>query len=244
MKSTDLEISEPGWKNLYRIGGIATLIMMVFFLADTALFFLLGPYPDSSQGWFDLLRDNRPAGLLLLSIPTLFGAMLYYLTFLCLYNILRKDHAGFAALAALAAFVGLTILIVIHPAYSIVQLSNQYAAAAEETRRAALVSAAQMKMAEAGAGLNIGGFLLEGAAVIFSILMLRSKPFGKTTAWLGIAGHGLDFFRTVLNLAFVPEKISAVLLMVGGLPQFIWLILVGLKLIQLGRMEKSAKRPA
>ncbi|MBN1894896.1 hypothetical protein JW906_10390 [bacterium] len=241
MKSADPTIPEPGWKNLYRISGIATLIMMVFFLFDTAIFFILGPYPDSGQGWFDLLRDNRTAGLLLLSIPTLFGAMLYYLTFLCLFNILRKDHAGFAALAALAAFVGLTILIMIHPAYSIVQLSNQYAAAAEETRRAALVSAAQMKMAEAGVGLNIGGFLSEGAAVIFSILMLHGKLFGKTTAWLGIAGHGLDFFRTVLNLVFVTENISAVLLMVGGLPQLIWLILVGLKLIQLGRMAKKTE---
>ena len=240
MQSADQAISEPGWKPLYRIGGFATLIMMVFFLADTAIFFLLGPYPDSAQGWFDLLQDNRPVGLLLLSIQTFFGAMLYYLTFLCLYSLFRKSHAGFAALAALFAFVGLTILIMIHPAHAILQLSNQYAAAAaEETRRATLVSAAQMKMAEASAGLNRGGFLLEGAAVIFSILMLRGRLFSKTTAWLGIAGNGFDFVRTALNLAFVPEKITAVLLMIGGLPQFIWLILVGLKLIHWGRKAKT-----
>ena len=98
--------------------------------------------------------------------------------------------------------------------------------------------AGEIKIANIVTGANIGGFLAEGAAVIFSILMLRSNVYGKTIAYLGIVGHGLDFIRIIMNLTFIPENISAILLMIGGLPQFIWLILVGIKFLQLSRKIK------
>ena len=84
-------------------------------------------------------------------------------------------------------------------------------------------------------GANIGGLLAEGALVIFSLLMLRSKIYKKSTAYLGILGHGLDLIRIIMNLAFLPEGLSAILLMIGGLPQFIWLIMVGRKFLQLAK---------
>jgi hypothetical protein len=238
MNETNMEITNYTWKSLYKISGVATLVMMVFFLFDTIVWVALRPCPSNAEGWFTLLQDNRLVGFLLLSFPTFFGMILYYLTFFCLYSTLRQINKAYAALAALFAFVGLTILLVTNMAYPMVYLSNQNAAATTESQRVLLLAAGETKISTINAGVNIGGFLAEGAAVIFSILMLRSNVYGKKTAYLGIVGHGLDLSRIVMNLAFLPESIGAILLIIGGLPQFIWLILVGIRLYQLGQ-DKS-----
>jgi len=209
--------------------------MMMFFLFDIIVWIALGPYPSNAESWFILLQNNRPVGLLLLSFPTLFGMMLYYLFFLALYSTLRQVNKAYTALAALFAFIGLTVLLVTNMAYPMVFLSDQYAAATTEPQRIFLLAAGETKIATIDTGVKIGGFFVEGAAVIFSVLMLRSNIYGKKTAYLGIVGHGLDLIRIIMMLAFLPERIGAILLKIGGLPQLIWLILVGRKFIQLGR---------
>ena len=239
MKTLLTEATNSHWKGLYKISGVTTIAIMGFFLFDTVCWIALGPYPSSAKDWFALLQENRFVGLLLLSFPTFFGTILYYLTFLGLYYILRPVNAAYAALAALSAFVGLTILIMTYFAYPIVYLSNQYAATPQAASRATLLMAAEVKLATTGMGLNIGGFFAEGALVTFSLLMLRSNVFGKGTAYLGILGHGLDFVRIIMNLTFILEGIGTILLMIGGLPQFIWLILIGRKFLQLGWSQSA-----
>jgi hypothetical protein len=196
--STKMLVTEAAgcdWKGLYTIGGVTTIATTLLFLCDIVFWIMLGPYPSSAQGWFALLEEKRLVGFLLLSFPTFFGAILYYLTFLGLYHILRRVNPAYAALAALLAFAGLTILLVTHMAYPMVYLSAQHAAASTETQRSLLLAAGETRIAVTIAGVNLGGFLAEGAAVIFSLLMLQSDVFGKRTACLGIVGHGLDSNR-------------------------------------------------
>jgi hypothetical protein len=223
------------WNSFYKISSVSTILMMVFFLFDVIIWIALGPYPGSSEGWFSLIQENRLVGLSLLSFPTLFGVILYYLTFLGLYNILKQVHIAYATLAVLLSFVGLTILIVTNMAYSMVNLSDQYVIASTEARKILLLTAGETQISTALVGFNMGGFLVEGAAVIFSFLMLKSNVFGKKTAYLGIIGHGLDLIRIIMILSFLPEDIGAILLMIGGLPQFIWLVIVGIKFFHLGQ---------
>ncbi len=234
--------TDSHWNGLYEISGIATIVMMVFFLFDIIVWSILGPYPSSAEDWFMLLQKNRHVGLLLLSFPTFFGTMLYYLTFLGLYHILKQVNSAYAALAALLAFVGLTILVVTHIAYPIIYLCDRYAATTQEAQRALLLMTAETKLVTSATGLNMGGFFAEGAAVIFSLLMLQSDIFGKKTAYLGILGHGLDFVRIIMNLAFLPEGVGAILLMIGGLPQLIWLSLVAGKFLRLGQSQSSVSQ--
>jgi hypothetical protein len=235
MKESNMGITDSAWKSFYKISGIATLVMMLFFLFDIIAFIALGPYPGNAEGWFTLLQNNRIVGLLLLSFATLFGMILYYLTFLGLYGTLKQVNKAYAALAALFAFAGLTIILVSFIAYPMVFLSDQYSNTTTEEQRILFLAAGEAKIATVITGMNMGGFLVEGAAVIFSILMLKSNVFGKRTAYLGIVGHGLDLTRIIMNLAFLPEEIGTILLMIGGLPQLLWLILIGIKFIQLGQ---------
>jgi len=208
---------------------------MALFFFDVIIWIALGPYPSDAQAWYSLLASSRPVGLLLLSFPTFFGMMLYCLTFLALYAALRAINQAWSGLAAFFAVLGLATLIITSSAYPLAFLSDSYAGAATEQQRQLLLAAGEVKIATAVPGAHLGGFLAEGAALLFSVLMLRSgSGFGKPTAWLGIVGHGLDFVRIIMILAFIPEELSSVLLWIGGLPQLLWQVLVARRLLQLG----------
>jgi hypothetical protein len=229
-----VEATDSSWRGLYRIAAPATLAMTVFFLFDTACWIVVGPYPPTAEGWYALLAEDRVVGTLLLSFPTFFGIILYYLPFLALFKVLKQVNAAYATLALLFGAVGLAVLLATNMAYPIAVLGEQFAAATTAAQRTLLLAAGETQMATAITGANIGGFLVEGALVVFSLLMLRSTLFGRVTAYIGIVGHGLDLTRITMNLAFVPEEIGAVLLMIGGLPQLVWLVLVARKFMQLG----------
>ncbi len=240
MQHFDMKRPADSWRNLYVVAGFTTLVAMALFLFDVIAFFVWGPPPGTAEAWFTLLQNDRPRALLLLEFPMLLGGLLYVVTFLALYRALSPVNEGYAALAALCAFVGFTILLVTETAYPMMHLARQYAGTAGAAERVVYVAAAEGRIATATAGANLGGFLIEGAALLFSLLMLRGNAFSRLTAWLGIVGHGLDFARIALNLAFAPEDVTAVLLMIGGLPQFAWLILVGRALLRLGRGKVAA----
>jgi hypothetical protein len=76
--------------------------------------------------------------------------------------------------------------------------------------------------------------LLVGA-LIFSAIMLRDERFGKFIGSIGVAAGTLLFFTGDLGTAIFPAStIIAVLIRVGYLLWMIWLLLTGLRLLQLG----------
>jgi drug/metabolite transporter superfamily protein YnfA len=67
--------------------------------------------------------------------------------------------------------------------------------------------------------------------------MLRGKVFSKATAYAGILGNVLLMVFEII-LAFVPTSLDAgmVIAVGGGLSIMIWYLLVGRRLLQLGRL--------
>ena len=67
--------------------------------------------------------------------------------------------------------------------------------------------------------------------------MLRGKVFSKATAYAGILGNVLLMVFEII-LAFVPPSLDAgmVIAVGGGLSIMIWYLLVGRRLLQLGRL--------
>jgi hypothetical protein len=84
----------------------------------------------------------------------------------------------------------------------------------------------------------MGGMLLQVAAVLVSVVMLRSSTFSKTTAYVGILTHGLDLLHIVLGL-FVPVA-GVVLMAISGPLYLVWFPLVGWRLLRLGRGASPA----
>jgi hypothetical protein len=111
-----------------------------------------------------------------------------------------------------------------------------YAAATSEEARSQLRAAGEAILATDmwhGTGAFVGGILLQSGAVLVSVVMLRTRVFGRTTAVVGILMHGLDLLHVALG-PFVPRA-GFLLMAIAGPLYLIWFPLVGRRLLQLGR---------
>jgi hypothetical protein len=241
----DAENADSSLKGLYRVGGAAALIATVLFLSDIIVLPALGSLPSTANGWFTLLQNNKVVGLAQLFFTDLIGVALMFPIIFALYAALRRANGVYAALATALAFAGIAIVFATNTNYSMIYLSNQYAAATTEVQRSQLLAAGEAVLATAnGTGANMGGLLIEGAFVIISVIMLQGsiRVFSKGIAYLGILAHGLDLAHSIVLLTFIPifnsDMASAIgipLLAIGGSLQLIWYSLVGRRLLQLGR---------
>ena len=253
MATSNVEVEDSAWRGFYKIGGIAALIATVLFLSDIVVLITLGPLPSTANDWFTLLQYNRVIGIFQLFFTDLIGMVLLIPIIFALYTALRRANGVYSALAMALAFIGIAIIFATNTNYSLIYLSNQYAAATTEIQRAQLLTAGESTLAAGmwGTGPLVAGFLVESALVILSVVMLqdRTHVFGKGIAYLGILAHGLDVAHSIVFLVFIPlfnsdlaVTIGTSLLAIGGTLQLIWYLLIARRLLQLGRQER--KMPA
>ncbi|MBA7500966.1 MAG: DUF4386 family protein [Clostridia bacterium] len=240
---TDAKTADSHWKGLYRIGGAAGLIVVVL-LPIEIIVMTAYPLPSTVIGYFTLFQSNRLIGLLdlyLLEIPVY---ALFVPMFLALYAALRRANESYMALATTLAIIGITVFLATNNPFSMLSLSDQYAAATTDAQRSQFLAAGQAMLANtnqrAVEGFNMGFLLVSVAGLIVSAVMLRSNIFSKVTAYVGILASALslaEYFR----LVFVPEAVLLLLFIAiaSCLLLLIWYILIARRLFQLGRLEKK-----
>jgi hypothetical protein len=130
-------------KGLCRIGGVATLILIVYSLVTMIQLTLLGGQPSTAKEIFTLLQNNRLVGLLRLDVLTVLVMPLYYLLFAGVYVALRRSNGDYAALATALAFIGVTLFLATPSVFSMLYLSDQYAAATTEAQKSLFLAAGE-----------------------------------------------------------------------------------------------------
>jgi hypothetical protein len=165
---------------------------------------------------------------------------------LALYVVLKQSNRTWALIATPFVFVGMAVYLATNTAFSMLSLSQEYAVAATEAEKSILLAAGQAMLAVSrGTGLYTGMALAWLAGLILSVVMLRSKAFSKATAWVGILGWGLLVVGTPFGGHYTatgtPTAVQSAMVAVqyvgGGLLSLAWYILVGLKLLKIGRSE-------
>jgi hypothetical protein len=212
----------------------------VVVLAEIAITFLPGVASASQKtvtiiDWFTLFQNNWLLGLRNLGLLNLIGAALLAPTFLAIYSVLRRDNEAYGALGTILFFLGMAVYLAGSRAFPMLSLSGQYASATTDAQRSLLIAAGQTMLAEGQSRAGIP--LIEFASLVISVIMLRGKVFGKATAYTGILGNVLlmvveavlTFMRTLPNLWMVIAS-------GGGLLVMTWYLLVGRRLLQLGRL--------
>ena len=243
--------ADASYRGLYVIGGAAALIAGLIFrrnlgVAEIGQLVYGQAPPDTVVGWFTLLQGDRFLGLAMLNVFDIVDYALLGLMFLALYAALRHVDKGYALLAAAVGIAGIAVYFASNTALSLVSLSDQYAVATTDAQRSALLAAGQAVLAVShpgdlvpGTGVYMSFLLLAVAGLAFSALMLRSGVFGRATAYVGLLASLCDLACCV-TIAFVP--VSAVILVAAaGLLLMIWHILIGLRLIRLGRGIPAAR---
>ena len=238
------------WKSLYKVGGVAALMAGILFrrnyAAEIGLFSEV-PSPATANDWFALLQSNRLLGLAYFHIFDLVNYVLVSLMFVALFVALKRVNKNYMAIAIAFGFLGIAVYFASNTAFSMLSISDQYAAATSDTGRSTLLAAGEALLAinrftNPGAHPGSGGFmsllLIALAGMIISVVMLRSKIFNRGTAIIGILASGFDLAYCIAY-AFLPmvdsELLSVLFIPAAGLFLMIWHIMVGWRLYQLGK---------
>jgi hypothetical protein len=201
---SNAKTSDSDWKSLYRVGGLAALISGVLFrrniAAEIGLFSKQEP-PVTVSDWFALLQSNRLLGLSYLNIFDIVNYALVGLIFLALYAALRRTNKSYMAIAAALGFLGIAVYFASNTAFSMLSLSDQYAATTTDAQRTMLLAAGKAMLAinrfsDPGAHPGTGGYisllLIAVAGMITSFVMLQSYVFNRATAYVGSLASGFD----------------------------------------------------
>ena len=242
-QGTPAATTDSAWKDLYKAGGTAALVLALLLLSEIIVF-VAYPLPNTAIDYLRLFQSNRLMGLLDLYLLETLAYILYVPLFLALYLALRRANASYMALAVALAGIGIAVFLATNNPFAMLSLSDQYAAAATAAERSQFVAAGQALLANtnqrAVGGLNLGLFLVSVAGLIVSVVMLSSNVFGRVTAYVGILANTLSL-ADYLRLAIAPAALLLILFLAltSGLFLLAWYILIARRLLQLGRLEEK-----
>ena len=226
----DIQSTDLRWKDLYRIGAVACITVVVLVMLAIIAFFIW-PYAPGSAPTEDILialQDDLLGGLVSLDMLLLVIELVTVLPLLALYVALKPVNESYALIALVLGLIAVVSFIVARPLTELVLLSEKYATATSEVARSQYVAAGEALLALFdGTAWAIGTVLTGVSALISSLLMLRSAVFSRTTAYAGIVASapGFGFFIPV---------IGPVLLFVVTFGGVIWYILIARMLFRLG----------
>ena len=248
-RRTNDATGDPAYRNLYKGGAVAALIAALVFRRNLDAEYLLlsgmgiikggaVSAPNTITGWFELLQGNQMLGLTFLNVFDLVNYALVGVLFLALYFALRRSSPACMALAAALGLVGVTAYFASNQAFTLLSLSDQYAAARADAQRAALAAGGQAALAiqdnnsYQGGGLYPSFLLVSLTGLLVSAVMLRSDVFSRGTAYAGLLanGFGLGYYAFLIlapQLVFLPLSISAIFLLA-------WYVLTSVRLWKIG----------
>jgi hypothetical protein len=231
---SQLEQTDPSKLNtLYRIGGAAPLLTLVFYLSEL-VFIPREQYPATIEDWFALFQQSKLLGLFYLNALDIFSIALLGLMFLALYAALQHANRSWMITSVYFGLLGVCVFIVPRVAMlSLVTLSDQYSAAAENERIRLLTAGETLGAFGTATPQTIGFLFMAIAVFILSIVMLKEGHlFNKIIPWFGI----LASLMTVADhiSVIIAPALATALMIASGLFWIPWWIMIGLGLLRLG----------
>ncbi len=236
-RDSAVKAARSSWSGLYRIGAISALALVACTFFQAAVF-ILWPPPSFLPGasavtdWFTLLQNNWLVGLLNLDLVMLVDYVASLLLFLALCVALREANRSLVIVAGALTLTGVVSYFAANPAFAMLSLAGQHAAATGEAERMTTVAAGQAVMATfAGSGFNTSYVLIAVAGLVLTVAMLRSNAFDRRTAYVGMVFYAMNLVPASAGV------LGFVLSMASLVPMIVWLVLVARRLLWLARQE-------
>lgn len=223
------EATDSTWKPLFKIGGIAALIMLPIIPLESFIFIAFPP-PSTVIDFFTLFQKNWFVGLLDRDLLLIVDNVLLILIYLALYAALVRANQSLMTIGLTLSLIGIASYFPSNTAFEMLSLSHQYAASTTEAQKTILLASGQSMLAiYQGTAFDVYYVLNAIALLIFSIVMLRSNIFSKANAYLGIAAGILMIIPSTAGTIGIYFSLFSLV------PWFVWLILFARRLFQLAR---------
>jgi len=237
-----LENTEDQWKCIYRLGAIATVLVLIGIIVDIIVGNITGgnmnELPQTAVDRFQQFQSNKWLGLYNLDFLNIVDQLIFIPAYFALYAAMRHIRKAMSMLAVIVFMTGTVILVCSNVALPMLELSQKYFAGNEAQRLmyAAAGEGLLVQGTHGSGGVFFGFFIPNIAGLIISLAMLSGGVFSKTTAWLGIVGS-LLLMLYVLMVTFIPsvETMATAFAMPGGLLLLVWMILFTIKLFKLSK---------
>jgi hypothetical protein len=219
------------WKEIFRVGAIATILSEVILFLGIALYFVypFAPGSKSTEAIFMLLQKDVFGGLISLDFHLVLGNLLGLFLFIALYAALKPVNESYALIALVLGILADILIIPARPIYEMFTLSGLYAGATSEAARSQYLAAGEALVATFNGTAWFTNTLLGGISLLISSwLMLRGKVFSKATAWVGIVTNG------AVCLFFIPG-IGKVFLLLSLLGYMVWYVQLARRFFQLAK---------
>lgn len=229
-KEFDL-MEELNWNKLYKVGGIAAIVIVLIIPIQLVVFVLFPP-PETTVGFFELFRDNWIVGLLSLDFLYYINNGLLMLVYLGLFASLRKVDFANMLIAAIIGFTGIAVYYISTVGFEMLSTSKQYYSVDSMESRQQLLAVGQGLMARyKGTAFDVYYVFNAITLVLISVTMYKSTDFGKSSAtWGLIAGIFMMIPSTAGTLGLIFSLISLI-------PWIVFSILIGRRLIQMARRQ-------
>jgi hypothetical protein len=217
---------------IFRIGGISAIIEVVG--AIVALVFAGSLAPNPTTPAEQVLQNvaAAPQTTLVAGWWSVLLNILGILIWLALYFALRESEPTYALLG-LVFSLGSSVPTALGgfrlPGMT-VRLAQIYATGGPAEKAAALVVMQSVNEWMTTASYVAGSIMIGVAVLLFGLAMLNSRLFPRWLGWMGVVGGGL----ALLGGLFLPFlQAVAILLLVGALLVFAWILISGISLLRI-----------
>jgi len=229
-----MNAADPNARWSYRVGGISALILVVGYVVIIALYVRIGTPPSGVEARLGYLARNTTIWWAIIELSVLTD-LLFAPVALALYAALRNVNRNVMLLATVCVglFIGLDLAITWTNWAALMTLSSEYAKAASEAQRAAVVTAATYPIVVLESSLLFFyNTLILSVGILMTGVVMLNGIFGKSIAYLGVA-TGILGVVSVVGPVFI-NALRGTIILTSALTT-VWLLLVGFRLYRLGR---------
>ena len=183
-----IDAVDPDGKGLYRAGGISALSLGVAYIVIIALYVPIGAPPSGAEARLAYLAENTTVWWAILGLSVLTDFLFVPVAF-SLYMALKgvNRNAMLLAAACVALFVLLDLALTWTNYAVLITFGSKYAAATNDSQRAAVVGVANYPAAVLESGLLfVYNTLVLAVGIFISGFVMLQGIFGKSTAYLGL----------------------------------------------------------
>ncbi len=222
------------WKWLYRVGGISAIVFGIAYIIIIGLYVPLGAPPGGAEARLTYVAGNTTLWWAILDLSVLTDFLLVPIAF-ALYFALKGINKSvmLVATAFTVLFIILDLALTWTNYASIITLSGQYTAAANEAEKAAIVTAATYPaLILESTILFVYNTLSLSIGILMTGIVMLKGVFSKTTAYLGLVTGILGIIAVFGPLLWSPLSIAIIF---ASILTMVWVMFAGYRLYKLSQ---------